>query len=576
MPNKSTKRSSCNPLYILGAFACLFGIAACFFWIPFPSIYRAVIESRLKLTIGSDGMPSFATFMWAKPPLRVLMKFYMWNLTNPEEVYFYGAKPTLVEIGPFSVWETEEKHEYEFNEDQTRVWYKNYKKYVFDEAESCSICKYDAPISMINSVGYGALAELADPRFNISKSFQQVFAFGAMLLGEMPFIVKPFGEIVFDGYDDAMLTTAHSEAVYEVSKMLNQTHFNKTTFIPIPVPDMKKMAFFYGYNNTNDEEYVIDTGKKNIKKLGKIYTWANRTELPEDWYSTDECRAIKGSDSGSFEPSGIEKTDRLDVFLSFFCRSLYLEYSRETDVKGVPVYEFTSPRSVFDTTLDENRGMRYVNSEQVNYAPNWPNCGTQMGLNNTCDEVDVDCGSSENLCHTCCNGSFVDGTYLLPPGMYPLVCYPGKLQSPPFTDIMSAPHFAYSPPQVLENIIGMEPRLPEHTPIVIKYEPTAGVPLEVTLQFQISTPMYRNHDFVSSTHLPNVLLPFMWVSATGTVGGALFDNVKLGFVTIPKIIFWVKIASTVITALLGALVVFIIWRRFNGSVKTSEEVLGNC
>uniref|UniRef100_A0A7E4V869 CD36 family protein n=1 Tax=Panagrellus redivivus TaxID=6233 RepID=A0A7E4V869_PANRE len=569
----SKKSSCCSCLTFVLILTIFFVISALFFWIAYPYVFNAIFLSTLRLKVGSDGMPSFSTFMWAKPPVRVLMKFYMWNLTNPEEVFYYGAKPSVVEIGPFSVWETEQKREYEFNHDQTRVWYKNYKKYIFDESESCEICTYDAKISMTNLIGYGTMADLADPQYNVSNSIRQLFAFGGMLLGESPFIIKNFGDIVFDGYADNMLSAAHSELVYEVSKALNQTHFNKTTFIPVPVPDMAKMAFFYGYNNTNDEEYVIETGKSDIKQLGRIVSWANQTELPSDWYSTDQCRMINGTDSGSFQAHGIGKNDRLDIFLSFFCRSLYLEFNRETDVKGVSTYEFVTPMSVFDTTIEENRGMRYPNTEKINYAPQWPDCPPK-DPNVTCSG-DIDCGVYENLCHDCCDGSFVDDTYLLPPGLFPVKCYPGKFKSPPFTVVFSAPHYAYSPPELRETIIGMNPSLPDHIPIKIKYEPNAGVPLEVTIQFQVATPMYRSPEFVYSSHLANVLLPFMWVSSSGTVEGEVFDNIKLGFKTVPIIILAVKIFATVAAVFFGVVALGLLWRRRTQNGKVTPVVPSN-
>ena len=39
----------------------------------------------------------------------------------------------------------------------------------------------------------------------------------------------------------------------------------------------------------------------------------------------------------------------------------------------------------------------------------------------------IDCSLKENLCCDTCNGSYVNGNYILPPGMFPLVCYPGKI-----------------------------------------------------------------------------------------------------------------------------------------------------
>ena len=148
-----------------------------------------------------------------------------------------------------------------------------------------------------------------------------------------------------------------------------------------------------------------------------------------------------------------------------------MEYSNEADVNGVNTYEFHATQDDFDTTLEQNIGFRYPNLERVNYAKGWPNCPK---TNTTrCNDYNTNCGIKENLCSPCCNGSWVDGTYLMPPGLYPAQCYPGQLKEPPFTVQFSAPHFAFSPPELINSVIGLKPKLPEYIPFSYKYEPVS-------------------------------------------------------------------------------------------------------
>ena len=38
--------------------------------------------------------------MWSNIPIALDFKLYLWNVTNPDEIYG-GAKPDVQEVGPF-------------------------------------------------------------------------------------------------------------------------------------------------------------------------------------------------------------------------------------------------------------------------------------------------------------------------------------------------------------------------------------------------------------------------------------------------------------------------------------------
>lgn len=148
-----------------------------------------------------------------------------------------------------------------------------------------------------------------------------------------------------------------------------------------------------------------------------------------------------------------------------------MDFSHKVDISGIPTYEFHSPPSVFDTTLEENLGMQYENFERINYVPNWPNCVRNTTAD--CYNFTLDCRIFENFCHACCNGSYFNGTYLLPPGLFPVKCYPGHVKQPPFTVFISAPHYAFSPKELVDTVDGLSPKLPEHIPFIYNHEPVS-------------------------------------------------------------------------------------------------------
>uniref|UniRef100_A0A0K0D4B6 Peptidase_S8 domain-containing protein n=1 Tax=Angiostrongylus cantonensis TaxID=6313 RepID=A0A0K0D4B6_ANGCA len=257
-----------------------------------------------------------------------------------------------------------------WNDAGTEVFYQNYKEYVINDEYTCSQCSWDDAVTIPNPTGIGAAASLQNPKYNITPVAQQLLGFGLLLLGEYPFVSQPVKKILFDGYNDALLDAGHSEIVHFLSGLLN----GGKSIIPIPIPDMPLLGFFQGYNNSRDEEYWINTGKRNINELGEIITWANRTSLPDSWWPTEYSRSIRGSDSGSFCKMRLQEDDKLPFFQSFMCRSFTKTFFNKTSIRGIPAYTYAVPYEDYDTTSDINIGFRYKNIEKVNYYPDWPYC----------------------------------------------------------------------------------------------------------------------------------------------------------------------------------------------------------
>ena len=66
----------------------------------FRSVVHGLIMSELPLRPGSK-----VTEAWLNPPVRPLLRLYLFNTTNPE-AFLRGEKPHLVEVGPY-VYEEE-------------------------------------------------------------------------------------------------------------------------------------------------------------------------------------------------------------------------------------------------------------------------------------------------------------------------------------------------------------------------------------------------------------------------------------------------------------------------------------
>ncbi|GMS96680.1 hypothetical protein PENTCL1PPCAC_18855, partial [Pristionchus entomophagus] len=516
----------------------------------FPSIYTNIVYSILVLTHNDyDGSLGFATQMFAKPPMINQMKFSFFNITNIDEIMYEGAKARVIEVGPYNYVESEEKRYLEYRNDDDEVFYENYKKWIFRPDISCKGCEYDDIVTLPNAPQMGTSTLLYDPRFHVTPIANTIIGWAMLLLGESPISSSKMGEVLFDGYPDALLSAAHSDIVSTISNIWN----GGQNIIPIPVPDMLSMAYFYGYNNTRDENYWVHTGKKDITRLGDVITWANETLLPEEWWTTKQARMINGSDTGSFGKVGLTEDTVLPMFHSYMCRSFNAVYDGKRTVAGVPSYTYAVQEDEWDTTLEKNKGFIYRNVEAVNYYPEWPSCPRWNSSNCAASPDDpIDCFT--NICHDCCQKGKVGGTYALPPGFYPMACFPGRRQPSPYPVIWSTPHFVYSPQTVVDSIVGVHPDRVLHQPMVYDHEPMSGLITQVAYRAQINMPFFVNDYVMVDSHLPTALVPIFFESSETVMTDYAYSLYRLGFVFAPIFIFWFSIALIILAVILAIVV----------------------
>uniref|UniRef100_A0A914WIQ9 Uncharacterized protein n=1 Tax=Plectus sambesii TaxID=2011161 RepID=A0A914WIQ9_9BILA len=522
--------------------------------VVFPLVFPSIMKSELTLQADSEGQLSQTTFYWTQPPINNVFSFYFFDIQNVADISFYGKTPIVTEVGPYVYRETEHKRNLSWSGDGRRVWYQNYKTWTFDRNASCATCEYEDYVTVPNAAMIAAIANMNE--YNVTGIHKMIIQVGLLIMGEYPIRTVRVGDLLFDGYEDPLLDVANK--LKDISDVIGYDILK--AIIPFPIPPLKKMGYFVNYNNSADESYWINTGKDDSDNIGHIYTWANLTELPSEWYPTSEARAIKGSDGSLYAPY-LTKSRQLNQFNSFLCRSLSLDYNEETVVRDIPALRFQSPSSIYDTTLPENAGFRYANLEKTDYYPTWPDCpNSTRSSPESCAALNLDCKVPDNYCSSCCNGSLIDGTYQLPPGMFPLKCFPGKVESAPFSAMFSAPHFFDAPPAVVASVTGMKPNADFHTPIVWDIEPTSGTTLEARFRLQVSIPMYKDPKVISLMHVPNVILPSFWMESHVVLHDNMYSTLYLPFVLLPKLVMGIGIGLIVVSLLIIALSCFVIYR----------------
>jgi len=144
------------------------------------------------------------------------------------------------------------------------------------------------------------------------------------------FVNRTIGELLFDGYDDELITIADAYKGEENSE--------------IP---MDKFGWFYKRNGTtwSDGNLNMYTGEDDITRLGEISSWNYKD-------STDafpgECGKLRGSSDGLFAPGKLASQETFQIFSTDICRPLDFERNSEERVHGIKAWKYELAKDVFN------------------------------------------------------------------------------------------------------------------------------------------------------------------------------------------------------------------------------------
>lgn len=159
-----------------------------------------------------------------------------------------------------------------------------------------------------------------------------------------------------------------------------------------------------------------------------------------NFWSTDECNQLDGSDGSQFPPHWMDKKQPLQVFIKAFCRKFPLEYEKEVNIlNGIPAWRYKAPQNVF--------------AHPDNNTANSCYCNTQTN----------DCPPSGVFNATLC------------------------FDAPIFS---SFPHFYTGDPKLFENIEGLQPDEKKHLTYA-DVHPRLAFPIDGASRFQINVQVQK-------------------------------------------------------------------------------------
>ncbi|XP_038056908.1 platelet glycoprotein 4-like isoform X2 [Patiria miniata] len=281
--------------------------------VMFPILQTIIHNEIVAQTMLENGTMGYE--IWKDPTADVYMQFWVWNLTNPDEVQAGTKEPYLVQQGPYTYREVMIKENITSHSNGT-ITYAQQKSYILDLDLSVG----DPSNHTFTTVNIPAVTAAGLLPF---LSALDRLALKIVLDGTPTFQSKTVEEILW-GYEDLLTQLAYSKNLY-------------------PYPEF---GIFVNRNNSNDGLYTVYSGvdKSDTDKINHISRWKGESEL--SFWSSDEANMLNGTD-GSYNAPFFDKKKMMYVFSSDICRSINAVFDEETSVRDIPTWRYVGPPSAF-------------------------------------------------------------------------------------------------------------------------------------------------------------------------------------------------------------------------------------
>ncbi|MBN3320757.1 CD36 protein, partial [Atractosteus spatula] len=250
---------------------------------------------------------------WVQTGGAVYRQFWFFDVKNPFEIIEHGAKPVVVEKGPYTY-----RTRYQPKENIT--------------ANSNNTISFLLP--------YGAIFE---PSMSIGSEADNVTSLNLAVAGAFslfpPWTHSMLNQLIKNTNSSLFQYRTVQEILWGYRDPLLQ---NKMT--GLFVLDKCLIFVFFQYNGTFDGYYTVFTGKDDIRKTAMIDRWKGERHL--SYWNDTYCDMVNGTDGSSFAPF-IDKKKPLYFFSSDICRSVYAEFESSQNLKGITVYRYTLPPETF-------------------------------------------------------------------------------------------------------------------------------------------------------------------------------------------------------------------------------------
>lgn len=545
MPSKINKSKICClfwafVLLLIGAALIVVGVIVMKKILP-DIVHDKVLEKKV-VGKNSDNSDNTITRIWKNPEYKTFMQYWVYNYTNALEIQHRGAYPDMLEKGPYSYREILTNNVEDWSEDENEVLYRRKSVFRFDAETSCPTCKPDDVFVVPDIIFFKLMDTISDaeqvhdmlcdiPDFgsticdsysaedinDILANFSDYLSIAMKARGAGPFISVKVSDLIFDGFDDPIITRVANFALDIVQEVAPLILKNASLLDILPVSLETPKANLNMNNDTTQVQYRMLTGMLDPYQAGRIlsfYDGENGTNsegnlLPESWWSNPDkkkcppeleilARRINGTMGDFFKPF-VEEDDKLYLYIPEICRSLYMVYRNRVNIKGIDGMHFIMPDDIFNYDLDYNCGF--------------------------CHRLNADMLGKKK------------GDVCLPNGLLDISqC---TTLNPPIA--VSKPHFLGAAKEVLSLFPRIKP-LEQRDEVSVDVEPNMGVVLKADKRLQINVLVSR----YNNTKTYNILLPgaypIVWLNESFVIDDGTVDmlNTELfGPQKLVKLICWI-------------------------------------
>ncbi|XP_077944826.1 scavenger receptor class B member 1 isoform X3 [Gasterosteus aculeatus] len=424
------------------------GVLMVFFGTVLTFVGPIIIDDQVVKNTVIDPKNEVSYTMWKDVPVPFFMSVYFFHVLNPKEV-LAGETPMVEQRGPFVYRKRIQKDNITFHANGT-VSYREYRRFFFEPSMSSG--DESEVVTIPNMLVLGAAVMMENFPFAVRLMISATFK----TFKEGPFLTKPVGELMW-GYDSGLVD------------FLNK-------YLPGMLPSTGKFGLFAEFNNSNTGLFTIHTGQDDIRKVHKVDSWNGLTKL-SNWNSP-QCNMINGT-AGQMWPPFMTRESTLPFYSPDACRSLELVYQRDGVMKGIPLYRYVAPKTLFANGSD--------------YPPNEGFCPCrQSGLLNV---------------SSC------------------------RHDSPVF---ISHPHFFNADPVLLDSVQGLRPTEDQHG-LFIDIHPLTGVPLNVSIRLQLNLYMKKVSAITETGKISEVVMPMIWFEESGYIDGPILSTFHTNLVVLPAV-----------------------------------------
>ncbi|KAM3955354.1 lysosome membrane protein 2 isoform 2-T2 [Aphomia sociella] len=287
----------------------------------FFSLTNAINDAVLSNMVIRNNTLSYT--LWKQPNVLPIMKVYLFNYTNWQDVKDgVQEKLHVEEVGPQQL----ERVNTEFDGDRLSFQEKNYFRYIPEKSVGAHFDKVIVP--NLPLLGLVAKSKSMDLNSLQQMTLQSLLNFAK---NHDAFLELPVYRFLW-GYDDTIIDTAKI-----FLKWKGEMKFDK-------------FGLLSSKNDTLTERLTINTGEINKDKMNIIEKVEGSDHLP--YWDSPDCNSLDATDGTIFPISLLNKKSTLHVFYPNLCRRLPFKFEKEVEVDDIPLFRYKLPPNVFDEPAD--------------------------------------------------------------------------------------------------------------------------------------------------------------------------------------------------------------------------------